>query len=350
MNPWRAALTSATASGNSTRIASRSAIACSSAPPFASTRESAAAVSSTAVFSVSVANCSRCASATDSACCSANSRRPAHQVLRVAPEREVEATFHADSRLAELALVAGRARRARAPPTTAAPLHRLDERRDRDRRSSACSSRARRGPDRVEVRRRGEPRRRADRPLELERRRPPPPRSPPAARSAAARRSCARSSSSFPPPADSSASSHSAAIETAPPHERAVGDDAALRRRARPTIAPALERAEVDARARPPARSGSRRRAPRRARPAPPPRPRSARDPPAAPPRRRVWPTMQADAEEARPRRRARRRGQGAAPGARRRGARAPRGRAPAHALDPARRGERPSSPRSSAS
>src|SRR5262245_51516265 len=37
---------------------------------------SAAPVSSTAGFSVSVANCSRCASCTDSACCSANSRRP----------------------------------------------------------------------------------------------------------------------------------------------------------------------------------------------------------------------------------------------------------------------------------
>ena len=33
MNPWRAALTSATASGKSTRMASRSAIACSSTPP-----------------------------------------------------------------------------------------------------------------------------------------------------------------------------------------------------------------------------------------------------------------------------------------------------------------------------
>ena len=32
MKPWRAALTSATASGNSTRIASRIAVACSSAP------------------------------------------------------------------------------------------------------------------------------------------------------------------------------------------------------------------------------------------------------------------------------------------------------------------------------
>src|SRR5581483_6413532 len=31
---------------------------------------------STAVFRVSVANCSRCASCTDSACCSANSRSP----------------------------------------------------------------------------------------------------------------------------------------------------------------------------------------------------------------------------------------------------------------------------------
>ena len=33
MNPWRAALTSATASGKRTRIASRSAAACSSGPP-----------------------------------------------------------------------------------------------------------------------------------------------------------------------------------------------------------------------------------------------------------------------------------------------------------------------------
>src|SRR5919201_5777922 len=76
MNPWRAALTSATASGKSTRIASRSAIACSSGPPWTCSWPSAAAVSSTAVFSVSVANCSRCASCTDSACCSANSRSP----------------------------------------------------------------------------------------------------------------------------------------------------------------------------------------------------------------------------------------------------------------------------------
>src|SRR5437016_58890 len=76
MKPWRAALTSATASGKSTRIASRRAIACSSEPPSTRTCPSAAAVSSTAVFSVSVANCARCASCTDSACCCANSRSP----------------------------------------------------------------------------------------------------------------------------------------------------------------------------------------------------------------------------------------------------------------------------------
>src|SRR5437763_11423286 len=76
MNPWRAALTSATASGKRTRIASRRAIACSSAPPCGWSCCNAAAVSSTAVLSVSVANCSRCASCTVSACCSANSRKP----------------------------------------------------------------------------------------------------------------------------------------------------------------------------------------------------------------------------------------------------------------------------------
>ena len=50
MKPWRAALTSATASGKSTRMASRIAIACSSGVPATWTCESAAEVSSTAVF------------------------------------------------------------------------------------------------------------------------------------------------------------------------------------------------------------------------------------------------------------------------------------------------------------
>src|SRR5436190_14655855 len=76
MKPCRAAETSATASGKRTRMASRRAIACSSGPPVASTCFSAAAVSSTAVFSVSVANCSRWASATASLCFSAKSRSP----------------------------------------------------------------------------------------------------------------------------------------------------------------------------------------------------------------------------------------------------------------------------------
>ena len=60
MNPWRAALTSATV-WEETRTASRSAIACSSEPPCVCIWPSAAAVSRTAVLSVSVANCSRCA-------------------------------------------------------------------------------------------------------------------------------------------------------------------------------------------------------------------------------------------------------------------------------------------------
>src|SRR5919106_1125007 len=76
MKPWRAAETSATASGKSTRMASRSAIACSSTEPSARSCFSAAPVSSTAVFSVSVANCSRCDSCIASVCFSANSRNP----------------------------------------------------------------------------------------------------------------------------------------------------------------------------------------------------------------------------------------------------------------------------------
>ena len=89
--------TSATASGKSTRIASRRAIVCSSIAPVGWTCLSAAAVSSTAVFRVSVANCSRWAPCTDSACCSANSRKPAQQILRIAAEREPSETaaFHA---------------------------------------------------------------------------------------------------------------------------------------------------------------------------------------------------------------------------------------------------------------
>ena len=94
MKPWRAAETSATASGKSTRIPSRKRdrllvgraldVICLSAAP----------VSSTAVFSVNVANCSRCDSCIASVWRSANSRRPSHQLVRIASEREAESTFH----------------------------------------------------------------------------------------------------------------------------------------------------------------------------------------------------------------------------------------------------------------
>ena len=95
MNPWRAALTSATASGKSTRIASRSAIACSSGGPETFISEIAAAVSSTAVLSVSVANCSRWASCTDSGLLLGELTQPAQQVLGVAAEWETaETAFH----------------------------------------------------------------------------------------------------------------------------------------------------------------------------------------------------------------------------------------------------------------
>src|SRR5436189_3837137 len=97
MKPWRAAETRATASGKSTRIASRSAIACSSELPVAWSWPSAAAVSSTAVFSVSVANCSRCASCTDSACCSANSRSPRSRSSGSPPSGKPKLPSTADS-------------------------------------------------------------------------------------------------------------------------------------------------------------------------------------------------------------------------------------------------------------
>ena len=106
MNPWRAALTSATASGNRTRIASRRASACSSGATLRLDATSAAAVSSTAVFSVSVANCSRCASATDSACCSANSRSPRIRSSGSPPNGKLKPPSMSEG-YAELALVAG---------------------------------------------------------------------------------------------------------------------------------------------------------------------------------------------------------------------------------------------------
>src|SRR5581483_3627862 len=166
MKPWRAALTSATASGNSTRMASRRASACSSGPPAASMRASAAAVSSTAVFSVSVANCSRCEAATDSACCSANSRSPRIRSSGSPPNGKLKPSS-IDSRLRERPLVAGRHLALELADDGRALLHRLGERRARPLAERLLEP-PDRGAERVEVAGRGDPRRPLDRPLELE--------------------------------------------------------------------------------------------------------------------------------------------------------------------------------------
>src|SRR6266508_961087 len=167
MNPWRAALTSATASGNRTRMASRRASACSSGPPLASTRPSAAAVSSTAVFSVKVANCSRCASATDSACCSANSRRPRISSSGSPPEGKLKPPSMA-FRLPKLTLVAGLDLVLELLDDGGSPLHGLHERRARSFTEGLLEP-ARRRANGVQITRCRHARNGADRALEVER-------------------------------------------------------------------------------------------------------------------------------------------------------------------------------------
>ncbi len=107
MNPWRAALTSATASGKRTRIASRMATACSSTLPCAwicgersrrqldrrvqGQRRELLALRLLHVLGLLLGELAQ----------------PAHQVLRVTPERESEAsTFHAPSLAAATAATA----------------------------------------------------------------------------------------------------------------------------------------------------------------------------------------------------------------------------------------------------
>src|SRR5215204_818290 len=170
MNPWRAALTSATASGNRTCIALRSASACSPGSPETSMRFIAAAVSSTAVFSVSVANCSRCASATFSACCSANSRSPRISSSGSPPKGNPKplpstaSVLHALAAQRQLVLALDLVRELVDDADGAA--HRFGERRrpfvaERALESGGCRA------YRVEERRRGETRRRAQHLLEL---------------------------------------------------------------------------------------------------------------------------------------------------------------------------------------
>src|SRR3954452_20209578 len=167
MKPCRAALTSATASGKSTRMASRMAPACCSPVPWSWSCESAAAVNSTAVFRVSVANCSRCASCTDSACCSAKSRSPRRRSSGSPPNGKPPNPPSMGSTLAEVVQVAA--------------LHVLDELLDRagarpDRgREGRCGlaerpfQHDRRGADLVQIGGRGHPWRRADHTFERER-------------------------------------------------------------------------------------------------------------------------------------------------------------------------------------
>ena len=192
---------------------------------------SAAAVSSTAVFSVSVANCSRWASCTLSACFSANSRS--------APRRSSGSPPKGRSR--RLALHAVHCRGGPASPSAQparCPLrrdgiavagldlalelrhgrlrrpHRRRERRSRGGIELALEP-ARRRADLVEPRGRRELRRLPDDGPEARGRRPRRRRSPAAPRARAAPRGCATSSSRSPPPAASAATSHSAAIDTA---------------------------------------------------------------------------------------------------------------------------------------
>ena len=95
MNPWRAALTSATASGKSTRIASRSAIACSSAAPWGFSCESAAPVSSTAVFKRQCGELLALRLVHGLGLLLGELAEPSQELLGVTAERKSEATFHA---------------------------------------------------------------------------------------------------------------------------------------------------------------------------------------------------------------------------------------------------------------
>ena len=127
MNPWRAALTSATASGNRTRIASRSASACSSAPPFdLHARERGGGQLDRGVqgqrrelLALRLG---------DRLCLLLGElAQPAHQILGIAAEGEVEAAFHR-FRLAELELVTAENLGLELADDRRAPAHRLAER------------------------------------------------------------------------------------------------------------------------------------------------------------------------------------------------------------------------------
>ena len=96
MNPWRAALTSATASGKSTRIASRIAIACSSGRPELHLRERRGGQLDGGVQRqrrelLALRLLHRLGLLLRELA------QPAQQILRIAAERESESTFHASA-------------------------------------------------------------------------------------------------------------------------------------------------------------------------------------------------------------------------------------------------------------
>ena len=226
MNPWRAALTSATASGKRTRIASRSAVACSSEPPVGCICFSAAAVSSTAgaqrqcreLLALRVLDALRlrlCELA-----------QPAEDLLGITAEREEAAAFHPvdteDASHGHSVAVVTTLSGTRTPRSTSRRSSSIvpwalfsaavngTGRRDRGpARAASWRRRSRRAAPATPLRRR------PDRPLErtdcvlglVDPLR--------ALGQRAVRRAAQRSSSRSPPAADSSAISHSAAIVTA---------------------------------------------------------------------------------------------------------------------------------------
>ena len=214
MKPWRAALTSATASGKSTRIASRIAIACSSPPPWScdlrerrrrqldrgvqGQRRELLALRLLHRFGLLLGELAQ----------------PAEQILGIAAEREAsETTFHA----ATLAKVGARSRarrRARTRRPRRSPPRIASENGDADL-AERPFERERRPPPPRRGRRATRPAAARRRPARARAPRPRPPRSRAAARPSGPGPGCLRSSSRSPPPARSAASSHIATIEAA---------------------------------------------------------------------------------------------------------------------------------------
>ena len=186
MKPWRAALTSATASGKSTRIASRSATACSSTPPCAWICESAADGQLDGGVERQRRELLALRLLHGLGLLLRELAQAAHEVLGVAPERKSEAaSFHRSQASGPLY------RRSTWPPAPrprARPAASPTAKGDGPVLAERLLEPPRRRAEPVEVRRRRESRLRLDRLDERLRREPPPPRSPRAPRSRGSRR------------------------------------------------------------------------------------------------------------------------------------------------------------------